>query len=115
MYGREMDIAELKRRFPHLYKEIIEGRGRLVSAYIDYSGRSADPWRGFEPGPIDFLRRARTVEEALEVIDYLEKRGELEKDKASELRRLIREKGLGALGPRKKDGYYLLLGGYATS
>lgn len=116
MYGKEMDLEEFKKKFPNLYKELIEGRGRIVSTYIDYNDRSADPWRGYEPSPIDYIRRAKTVDEALEVIDFLEKVGELKKDRADELRRLVREKGLHVLGPRKRNGYYFLVGGrYTTS
>lgn len=98
-----MDIEEFKKKFPHLAKEILEGKkGQKLKLKIYY-----DPWRGFQPGVIDFIRRARSVEEALEVINYMEKRGEISHDEAEALRKQLKEKGLESFGPRKYDGYYL--------
>ncbi len=92
----EYDIEKFKKLFPHLAKELLEGAPRL--------GR--DPLRGFMPGAVDFIRRARTVEEAEEVIDYLEKKGEISKEEAEALRKQLREKGLESFGRRKTPGYY---------
>ena len=112
---REYDLDEFKKRYPNLYMELIEGKARILSVRINYSSKSADPWTNYEPNVVDFIRRARTVEEALEVVDFLERIGEISRDEAERYRRILNEKGLSAFGPRKRDGYYLIVAGYATS
>ena len=66
-----------------------------------------DPWRGYEPDAIDFIRRADTIDEAMEVISFLEGRGEITPERAEELRRQLVEKGVRSFGPKKEPGYYL--------
>jgi len=58
------------------------------------------------PGPVDYIRRARTTEEAEEVITYLEQKGEISREEAEALRKQLREKGLESFGRRKTPGYY---------
>jgi len=98
----EMDIEEFKKKFPHLAKEILGDEGVKITLRVRY-----DPWRGFQPGVIDFIRRARNEKEALEVIDYMERRGEISHEEAEALRKQLKERGLRSFGPRKYDGYYL--------
>ena len=42
-----------------------------------------------------------------EIIEYLERKGEISKDYAETLRKQLREKGVRSFGPLKKPGYYL--------
>jgi hypothetical protein len=95
----EIDIEELRKRYPNLYKELMGSRGIKL--------RFKDPLRGFQPGAIDFIRRAETKEQALEVIDYMEKKGEIPHDYAEELRDIINKHGPRFFGEKKEDGYYL--------
>lgn len=88
------DKEWFKRVFPNLAREVLEGGG------------ITDPLRGFTPGPVDFIRRARSAREAEEVIDYLERVGEIGRDEAESLRRKLREGGLESFGSRKGPGYY---------
>ncbi|MET1160692.1 MAG: DUF2095 family protein [Thermoprotei archaeon] len=100
-----MSIDEFKKKFPHLAREILGDEG--VSIKVRFERRKLpDPWRGYIPGPVDYIRRCKTIEEALEVIDYLEKRGEISHEEAEEYRRLLKEKGLSYFGPFKEDDYY---------
>lgn len=69
--------------------------------------KKEDPWRGYEPNVVDFIRRANSVEEALEVIDYLVEKGELKLEDSERLKRQLREKGLRSFGPKKSSDYYL--------
>ena len=95
----EIDIEELRKKYPNLYRELMETRGIKL--------RFKDPLRGFQPGAVDFIRRAETKEQALEVIDYLERRGEITRDYAEELRDIINKHGPRFFGEKKEDGYYL--------
>ncbi len=67
-----------------------------------------DPYRfaGYDPDVIDFIRRCDTKEQAHEIIDYLEKKGELTSDEASNLRQRIEKEGIRSFGPKKEHGFY---------
>jgi hypothetical protein len=61
---------------------------------------------GYSPDVIDFLRRCTTHDEALEIIDFLEKRGEINAIHAQELRDQLRKRGLRSFGTKKSWGQY---------
>lgn len=61
----------------------------------------------FTPGPIDYLRRCSNDDDALEVIKYLEERGEIDSKLSQELREQVMKMGVRSFGPLKEEGYYL--------
>jgi hypothetical protein len=61
----------------------------------------------YMPDAIDFIRRCDTQGQAEEIITYLERRGEIEKQYAAKLREQVKEKGLRSFGPKKENDYYL--------
>lgn len=67
---------------------------------------SKTPYSGYSPDVVDFLRRCSTEEEALEVIEFLEKRGEISKVHAREIRKQLRTKGVRSFGSKKSWGHY---------
>ena len=95
----EIDLEEFKKKYPNLWKELSKDPGTRV--------KLKDPLRGYNPTVIDFIQRASTKEEALEVIDYMEKRGEINPSYAEKLREIINEHGPRFFGPKREDGYYL--------
>jgi len=97
----EWDRERFRRMFPNLYREI---EGEVKS--IRLKDLSTDPWRGYQPSPEDFIARARSVEEAEEAISYLERVGEITRERAEELRDKLRREGLGAFGERRTPGFY---------
>ncbi|MCD6487987.1 MAG: DUF2095 family protein [Desulfurococcales archaeon] len=97
-----ISIDEFKKKFPHLSREILEEEGIQVV----FERKPRDPWRRYLPGPIDYIRRSRSIEEALEVIDYLEKHGEITPEEAKKYREKLKNDGLKAFGPRKEGNYY---------
>jgi len=62
---------------------------------------------GYNPTPIDYLRRCSNDDEALEVIKYLEERGEIDGKLSEELREQVRRLGVRSFGQFKEEGYYL--------
>ncbi|HDN17545.1 MAG TPA: DUF2095 domain-containing protein, partial [Candidatus Bathyarchaeota archaeon] len=62
--------------------------------------------KGYVPDVIDFIRRCETEEEAFEIIDFLERRGEISHKIAELIKRKIKEKGLRYFGPKKPADYY---------
>lgn len=102
-----MSIDEFKKKFPHLAREILEDEGIGLTIEINRDDKPVlDPWRGYLPTLQDYIRRCKTIEEAYEVIDYLEKRGEITSEEAHEYRVLLKKYGLEYFGPRKEDDYY---------
>ncbi len=96
----DLTIEELKKKYPNIWRELTSSGGGIQL-------KISDPLRGYNPTVIDFIQRAETKEEALEVIDYLEKRGELPHPYAEELRKNIRLYGPRYYGPKREPGYYL--------
>jgi len=106
-----IDRKRFRKLFPHLAEEVEGGKSK---AHIDQLGVSAENedslterrWAGYDPGVIDFIRRCNTEEQAEEIIDYLEKRGEVMPERVAELRRQLREEGLRSFGDKKEPDFY---------
>ncbi|MBS7642007.1 DUF2095 family protein [Candidatus Bathyarchaeota archaeon] len=104
-----LDISweEFKRKYPNLAREIEEKTMCISIGGIRWeNGENYDELRN--PDVVSFLRRCDTDEEAYEVIDYLERRGEISREYAESVRRQVREKGVRSFGSRKPMGYYLM-------
>ena len=106
-----MARERFRKLFPHLAEEMESGRSRVSVADVEEgpSGTDKGPkrkWAGYDPDATDFIRRCSTEEEAEEIITYLEERGEITPERASELRSQLREKGLESFGIRKEAGFY---------
>jgi len=99
----EYDVEEFRKLFPKLSKEILGRNPTKVNSLVK------DPLHNYVPNIYDFLGRVRSVEEGLEVIDYLERKGELSKELADSLRETLKTKGIEAFGERREFGYYYKL------
>ena len=107
----EIDRETFRKLFPNLYREM---ELKKMSVSIDAvrldqeeAEREAErPREPTMPTPIDYLRRCEDDSEAFEVIDYLEKRGEISGEQAEKLRRQVREHGVRSFGKKKEWGYY---------
>ena len=97
---------EFKKKFPKLAEEMEKG---VSKADVEFKVKKPAPSRmfaGFDPSAVDFIRRCKTEDQAYEIIEYLEKRGELTKEGADELCKQLREQGLKSFGRKKKYGHY---------
>jgi hypothetical protein len=109
----ERDKETIKRMFPNLAKEIESGESKVSvnSVRTDNGGDEKNDTRKkyseYVPDIIDFLRRCDTVQQAEEIIAYMEKRGEIHDRYARQLRKQLKEKGVRSFGTKKEDGYYL--------
>ncbi len=120
-----IDKKTLKKLFPNLYREIEE----LDECKVPINSVRADPkaaeeeveqekeeipsptlppdkFRHFNPSATDFIRRCETEAQAEEIIDYLQKRGELTPQDAKEMKNQLKRDGLRSFGPKKEDYYY---------
>ena len=108
----EMSKERLKKMFPHLAGEMEakEHKVAITSVRSDFqTGEKASSKRfaGYMPDVIDFIRRCDNAQEAEEIIQYLEKRGEISRQYAKRLRKQLREKGVRSFGSKKEEDYYL--------
>ena len=122
-----VDKKSLKKMFPHLYEELEEGEVKVpinaVRKDADAIENSEceepeleptvlpDKLRHFNPTAVDFLRRCDTDVQAEEIIGYLEKKGEITKEYAVELRCQLKKDGVRCFGPKKEEYYYFKEGG----
>lgn len=60
----------------------------------------------FYPKTEDFIRRCSTIDEAIEIIDHQLKMGEIDENKAEQLKKICSEKGIRFFGEKKEDNYY---------
>jgi hypothetical protein len=108
----EIDEKTFKKLFPNLYKEIAEKKMSLPidAARTSIEEGEAEAKKSREapsmPTVIDYLRRCENDEEALEVIEYLERRGEITSEEALRLKKQVREFGVRSFGSKKEWGYY---------
>ncbi len=109
---QEYDREEFEKAFPALSREL-EGAGLSIEAYrlsereaIEEEELGSMDFSGYTPTVIDFLRRCETDEEALEIINWMEERGEITHEMARDLRITLTKKGVRAFGPKKGWGWY---------
>ena len=108
----ELDKKSFIKMFPNLAKEMEfdENKVDIGSVRTDMEkGEEAASQRfvHYLPDAIDFIRRCDNEEQAEEIITYLEKRGEIQKPYASQLRKQLKEKGIRSFGSKKEEDYYL--------
>lgn len=99
-----IDLEKLRRHFPNLAGEIERGEKAYKVGGFREEGEVFEELRN--PDVISFIRRCDTDEQALEIIDYMQKRGEISAEYASQLKSQLREKGVRSFGPKKEPGYY---------
>jgi len=99
--------------FPNLAEELEQGSVtiKINSSQLDGKAREnivSKTFKGYNPDVIDFLRRCNTLEDANEIIDYMEKQNKISTKYAQELRRQSKEKGIRSFGAKKEDNHYNL-------
>ena len=112
MPNLELDKEAFKKTFPKLAKELEsdENRVSVNSVRTDLQtgeGAVSEKFVHYMPDVIDFIRRCDTNEQAEEIIAYMEKRGEIEKQYAERLRKQLKDKGVRSFGSKKEENYYL--------
>jgi len=60
------------------------------------------------PDVTEYIRRCNTEEQAREIIEYLERRREINHESAVRLRQQLTEKGVRSFGSKKEDDYHYL-------
>jgi hypothetical protein len=97
---------EFKKKYPNLSKEIEKGENKTKINLTRKKSKPKRKFTGYNPNEIDFIRRCMNLEEAKEIITYLEKREEISPERAKELRIQLKVEGLRSFGMIKSKGYY---------
>ncbi len=119
------DKKALKKMFPNLLKELEGDENKVNIDAVRKDPETAeeavegveetlpepDKFRHYNPGVADFLRRCDTEKQAEEIITYMQKRGELTKEIACELKAQLKKEGVRSFGPKKEENYYFKQGG----
>jgi hypothetical protein len=133
-----VDKRTLKKMFPNLYEELESGESKVSIDAVHKDAQRAedacecdecsdaedleveeaakttkqpDKLRHFNPSAVDFIRRCDTEAQAEEIIAYLERKGEINKENAAELRRQLKRDGVRSFGPKKEENHYFKEGG----
>ena len=109
----EISKVQFKKTFPHLAKEMSNDQKGVTINSIRSDTRNAEKTAAtqknlsnYDPDVIDFLRRCDNTQQAEEIINYMQSRGEITNDYAKKLRLQLKKKGLRSFGPKKEEGYY---------
>jgi len=130
-----IDKKSIKKIFPHLYEELEAGEVKVpinavrknpLEAEEAAAGEECeecseeeftactenpDKLRHFNPSAVDFIRRCDTEAQAEEIIAYLQKKGEITKENAEQMRCQLKRDGVRSFGPKKEENHYLREGG----
>ena len=127
-----IDKKSIKKIFPHLYEELEGGEIKVaingvrkspleaeaaceecedpLETEIESCHETSDKLRHFNPSAIDFIRRCDTEKQAEEIINYLQKKSEINKEYTDELRCKLKC-GVRTFGPKKEENFYFKEGG----
>lgn len=102
---------EIRKRFPNLSQEVEQRTSavRISAVRTDQkeAEKAAHSVHGYEPTVVDYLQRCDTDEQALEIIGFLEVKGEIGSDYAKRLREQLVRHGLRSFGEKRKPGHYI--------
>ncbi|MFX1516734.1 MAG: DUF2095 family protein [Promethearchaeota archaeon] len=112
--NQNISIDEIRTKFPTIYAELTNKKMSMrideveeeTSFHSSQEGKISDPFTNYEPTIFDFLARARTNEEGLEIINFMEKQGQITAETAKELNKKIKTLGIRCFGPERPADYY---------
>ncbi|NPD87246.1 MAG: DUF2095 family protein [Asgard group archaeon] len=108
--SRESEIKEeeFEEHFPVLSREMREGKKNISESEMRTvtGSKKYRKFQGYIPGAVDFICRCETEEEAMEIIEYMLKKGDLTEEYANILKNQLKEKGLEFFGEHRAPGYY---------
>jgi hypothetical protein len=130
-----IDKKSIKKIFPNLYAELESGEVKVPinavrknpleaeeeAAGIEYEEcpeeeaasctETPDKLRHFNPSAVDFIRRCDTEAQAEEIIAYLQKKCEITKENAEQMRCQLKRDGVRSFGSKKEEYHYFKEGG----
>jgi hypothetical protein len=106
------DDKEFREKFPALTEELTSGdstKFRIdgVRTMSEEPEEEAIPESTYMPDVVDYIRRCDTLNQAMEIIDWMVKQGELPLTKARDIKRQLKSDGLRSFGSKKEKDHYL--------
>ncbi len=101
---------EFREAFPTLSEELEDGRTvqyRIGGIRTLSEKEDSSPVETFTPDVVDFIRRCDTVEQAIEIVEYMLKRGEISRSEAKAIKAQLKTEGVRSFGSKKEVGHYL--------
>ena len=73
------DKEDFQSHFPAIFKEIMEGENQIEEEErrTTTGTKKVRKFQGYTPSVIDFICRCSTEEEAMEIIDYMYRKGDI--------------------------------------
>ncbi len=106
-----MERKDFEEKFPTLSEEMTAGRTKTyridgVRQEMNES-KSSGARETFLPDVVDYIRRCDTITQAMEIVEYMLKQGEITKSQATSIKRQLKSEGLRSFGAKKEKDYYL--------
>ncbi|OUJ18624.1 hypothetical protein AMET1_0270 [Methanonatronarchaeum thermophilum] len=111
-----MDIEHLKNKFPKIYEDIQNSPTIEIDQIKKNTEKTCPTNKNTQqkqtetktetkiPTIKDHLTRCNTDKQAIEIIDYFNKQGEITKEKTKQLKKQLKTKGLRSFGEKRKKG-----------
>jgi hypothetical protein len=108
------DDDEFRQNFPALSKELEEGSTKSfkidgVRTMSEETEQDQEK-QTFTPDVVDYIRRCDTVPQAIEIVDFLTKQGEITAAQAKAIKGQIKTEGIRSFGSKKEKDHYLHFG-----
>lgn len=106
------DDDEFRKNYPSLTKELESGDTSEykidgVRTMSEEAGDGAADKGTFLPNVVDYIRRCDTVPQAMEIIDYMVKKGELPATQGKQIKVQLKTDGIRSFGSKKEKDHYL--------
>jgi hypothetical protein len=102
---------DFRQSFPALAKELEEESTQSfkidgVRTMSEESNQSQEK-QTYTPDVVDYIRRCDTVPQAVEIVDFLAKQGEITATQAKAIKAQIKAEGIRSFGAKKEKDHYL--------
>lgn len=103
---------EFRANYPTLSKELESGTVKAkINGVRTMTEKTETPSaERFLPNVVDYIRRCDTMDQAVEIINYMLKRGEINTKEAREFKSQLKAQGLRSFGTKKETDHYLHFG-----
>lgn len=106
------DDDKFRTAYPALNKELESGTAKVGIDGVRTMSEKTETTstERFLPDVVDYIRRCDTTDQAVEIINYMLKRGEINKKEARKFKSQLKANGLRSFGTKKETDHYLHYG-----
>ncbi|KXA90392.1 hypothetical protein AKJ57_04165 [candidate division MSBL1 archaeon SCGC-AAA259A05] len=112
----KFDSEYFQEKFPNLYEEMEGNKGKTIKidgvrTDSNVAEKATDSDKGQGPNVIYYLRLCDNEDEAVEIINYMEREEKIDQDYAKKLRKQVVKRGVRSFGSKRKPGKYPFIQG----